>query len=333
MKIKIYDSKGLISYNPNNLNSKGIGGVENCIVNLAKELSRLNNEVTVLINCDKDGVYDGVIYKNFNDYVIEDCDLFIGCESFPETFKANKTINWVHRPESRDARRFPVDKIVCVSEWARKTFLQDCSNAIVIENGIEPIFFETPNKKMPHRIIYAGYTGKGGMTVLPRIYNKLNEYYSDMEMIVCGGGGLWGKSDDSFKQIYKSLIDCGIIYVGQVGTEILANLMKSSSVLINPVGQHHRETFGLVVAQAMASGCIPVSSGEGNLSNLIGDNGITIFGEINSDEWIDESINKIKEIFSLDYYTIEAGRNFCKRRILNFNWNNTALEFLKLCNK
>jgi hypothetical protein len=275
MKIIIYDSKGIIPYNPNTLVEKGIGGAEVCIVNLANALRMRNHDVLVFVNCDNEGVYDGVIYKNFNKYD-EPCDMFIGCESFPNNVNAKYIINWSHRPYVKDAVSFTVNKIVVPSEWS-KQFLND-SRVVVIPNGIEDIYFGNKTPKIPHRIIYAGYVGKGGMAVLPRIFNKVKESFSDAEMIVCGGAKLWGNDDTKFKDIYDSLEKSGIKYIGQIGNIELSNLLQSSSILINPVGSHHKETFGLVVGQAMACGCYPISSGEGNLDNLIGSDGRCIYG-------------------------------------------------------
>jgi glycosyltransferase involved in cell wall biosynthesis len=107
--------------------------------------------------------------------------------------------------------------------------------------------------------------------------------------------------------------------------------MKTSSILINPVGLHHRETFGLVVAQAMLSGCIPISSGEGNLSHLINDRSLPIFGDINSDNWINEAVGKIKTIFSIK--DLLGLRCRYRDEVQKYTWEETALKFLRLCDQ
>jgi glycosyltransferase involved in cell wall biosynthesis len=255
--------------------------------------------------------------------------MFIGCESFPNNVNAKYIINWSHRPYVKDAVSFTVNKIVVPSEWS-KQFLND-SRVVVIPNGIEDIYFGNKTPKIPHRIIYAGYVGKGGMAVLPRIFDKVKEQFSDAEMIVCGGAKLWGNDDTKFKDIYDSLEKSGIKYIGQIGNIELSNLLQSSSILINPVGSHHKETFGLVVGQAMACGCYPISSGEGNLDNLIGSDGRCIYGEINSDEWINLAVKSITSVFN--------DKNFkdlsdsCISRVKSYNWHTTAKQFEQLCLK
>jgi glycosyltransferase involved in cell wall biosynthesis len=325
--IIIYDAKSSVLYNPDDLKTKGVGGAEVCIVNLAKELYRANNEVIVYNNCSQEGVYDGVIYRHYNNYVTQHCKMLIGCESFPSRYNADKVINWSERPQKRDAIRFNVDKIVSPSNW-HKGFLND-NRVVVIPNGIEEIFF-TDKIKHPRRIVYAGFTGKGGMAILPDIYTKIKSKYDDVEMIVCGDGGLWGQNDSKFNQIYLNLKNAGISYIGNVSNIELAEIMSTSSVLINPVGSHHRETFGLVVGQAMASGCIPISSGEGNLGDLINETGFTLFGEISTPEWIDEAVESISEVFNMSEYDLKKCQDECRDEAKKYTWDKTAKEFLKL---
>ena len=330
MKIIIYDDKSLVSYNPNDLLTKGLGGAETCIINLAKALNNLGHDVDVFVNCNQPGNYNGVWYHNTKEELPKKCDLFIGVESFPEKkIYSKKVINWVHRPYSHEVKKFDVEKIVCVSEWQKK-FLDD-PRTIVIENGIDDIYFqEGKSPKISGRIIYAGHPRKGGMAVLPKIFLKLKETLPGVDMIVCGSGRLWGDPEDEYQSIYNQLTRVGINYLGSVGNIVLSNLLQSSSVLINPIGSKHRETFGLVVAQAMASGCIPVSSGEGNLSHLIENCGFSIFGDVNSDEWISEACGKIFEIMTSPTKVI---RDRCRDKARQFTWEKSARKFIELCQK
>lgn len=330
MKITIFDSKSATSFIPTNLLVKGVGGLEVCIVNLALELAKRGHDVKVFNNCYSDGIYDGVEYKNFKSYDPDTfSDLFIGCESFPVFINENlnkKIINWTERPQSRDALRFNCSKIIAPSEW-HKNFLND-PRVEVIPNGIEQIFFDIKAVRKPHQIFYAGFTGKGGMAILPKIFKSIKERYPDTEMLVCGDGGLWGQDDLKFKEIYKNLENAGINYLGNLSNIMVANLMASSSILINPVGSHHHETFGLVVAQAMATGCIPVSSGEGNLEDLIGKNAFSIYGDINSEDWINSATKHILEIF--DDGTFPVYSNWCRNYVKKYTWENAAIKFENL---
>jgi FkbM family methyltransferase len=65
LKIAIVDVIGL-NYDGTTLTKKGLGGSESSIISVAKELVKLNFEVTIFNDCDTDetepGVYDGVTY-------------------------------------------------------------------------------------------------------------------------------------------------------------------------------------------------------------------------------------------------------------------------------
>lgn len=64
IKIAFLDTIGL-NYEGDTLEKKGLGGSEAAIINMSKELYNLNFSVTVFNRCDIEGVYNGVIYKDW----------------------------------------------------------------------------------------------------------------------------------------------------------------------------------------------------------------------------------------------------------------------------
>jgi len=335
MKIAIYDTNTIQKYNPDILFSQGIGGSETAIIQTALALQRRGHIVEVFINCLSPGRYNNVLYDHYRNFILSNTryDLFIGCESFPDKINASKVINWVHRPGIRNILKFPfVDSIVLVSHWQKMHF-QSLPSAlrnrvVIIENGVEDCYY-TENTKSYHKIIYAGFPGKGGMSVLPALLNRLGYPF---QIDVYGSASLWGKEDVKFKTLYSHLKNAGINYFGQVGSNQLSKALSRAAIFIYPVGRIHLETFGLVVAQAMAAKCAVVSSAEGNLGNLLSDHrGIVIKGDIFSPEWVDEASNHIKDLTSNEKYR-NSFINSAYTYIRNFTWERTAKKYENLIN-
>jgi glycosyltransferase involved in cell wall biosynthesis len=333
MKIIFY-SNSRVDYNPDIAFDKGVGGAEVVMIQATKELRQRGYEI-VVYNRNKGGVYGGVTYKNINNYDNEACDVFIGFEAFPEVINSKKTINWSNRPQDSGINKFPnVDQIICVSEYHKSMFKTSplYEKIIVIENGIEVLYFAETYAKIKHSIVYAGYPAKGGMAILPKIFEKVRQVYSDATMRVFGGGSMWGIDDDKFKKLYEELKNAGIYYEGQTGSNMLSQIMKMSEILINPLGGWHTETFGLTVGQAMASKTLVITSGEGNLGNLVGDDrGFALMGELD-DSWIDRASNLIIAMF--DHYDFKMDMVKRASRFIKKNtWFNAISNFEKLCLK
>lgn len=150
-------------WDPNVAMEKGVGGSEEAVINLSKELAKKGWNVTVYNNCGHGGVFDGVTYKPFWSYNYRD--------------KQDVTIFWRH-PK-------PVDY---VGDWAGKIFV-DLHDVVpqgeftverlkkiekimvktkahrvlfpnvpdekfsIIPNGIDPSLFEKKVEKNPYLVL------------------------------------------------------------------------------------------------------------------------------------------------------------------------------------
>ena len=76
MKKTIGFVTGGLDFNGNTIYEKALGGSESAMIYMAKEIAKLNNEVTVYCNCDKPGMYDGVDYRPLQSYLSDDKSQF-----------------------------------------------------------------------------------------------------------------------------------------------------------------------------------------------------------------------------------------------------------------
>lgn len=144
--IVIYCGPGFEPWSPKSI-SKGIGGSEEAVIYLSKELAKLGWKVTVYADPQDDaGEYDGVSYVpsyeiNWNDnFNILVSWRQIGLFDIP--VKAKKTYLWNHdiaNPlEYKPERVNKIDKVMFLSKWHRDNVpLLDESKVMYTANGIQ----------------------------------------------------------------------------------------------------------------------------------------------------------------------------------------------------
>lgn len=127
-EIAIYCGPGFEQWSPKSV-ARGIGGSEEAVINISRELARLGWKVTVYADpMDDQGIYDGVSWLPY--YYINQKDQFnifiawrnIGIFDIP--FKAKKTYLWNHdiqNPLTYTKERVEkIDKVMFLSNWHRQ---------------------------------------------------------------------------------------------------------------------------------------------------------------------------------------------------------------------
>ena len=158
-----YCSYTVKQWTPENVENGGVGGSEESVINIAKNLQKMGWNVTVYNNCGKGGVFEGVEYKPWWSYNVRD--------------KQDVTIIWRH-PKTIDfldeqAGRIFVDMhdVVQDGEFTKerlkkieKVFVKTNAHRIlfpsvpdekvaIIPNGIDTRMFEEEVKKDEYTIL------------------------------------------------------------------------------------------------------------------------------------------------------------------------------------
>lgn len=154
----------------------GIGGSEECVILLARELAALDHDVTVYNNCgDKAGVYNGVTYIPYTEE-IPSCDVYIAwrnwhlCEGRREVFKwvwCHDIPQGVHCPseqEIRDGALNWIDKFVVLNDYHQGLYVtagipEDYT--LVAPIGVDIELFDVEEERDPARVIYFSHPGRG----------------------------------------------------------------------------------------------------------------------------------------------------------------------------
>lgn len=150
-------------WNPEIAMSEGVGGSEEAVVNLSKELAKKGWNVTVYNNCGHGGVFDGVTYKPFWSYNYRDKQDVTIFWRHPKPVdyvdeRAGKVFIDMHDvlsdSEFTEERLKKIEKVMVKTKAHRVLFpsIPD-KKIVVIPNGISPELFEKRVEKNQYLIL------------------------------------------------------------------------------------------------------------------------------------------------------------------------------------
>lgn len=308
--IAFFQPGSIEPWNPDVLASSGLGGTETCVIKLAEAFAR-NGWRTVIFGSPGDWANtigpEGIEwYEAGAFHPDEPFTAFVALRDptiFEANVKAQNKFLWLHDVTmgpvrfSDDGRDLfaEVDGIVCVSEFqaqvtvdAYMEYQGDMAPPVVIPNSFErEMWMRTGDegKRDPKKMIYASSPDRG--------LTRLLELWPDIEQRVPGatldifygweaidkiiesghpaGIRLAHFKERTERQLTK-LLDEGyeILWHGRQPQSVLASHMKVAGVM--PYPANFLETFGLVHAQAITAGMIPVVPNLGSLPQIMGDN-------------------------------------------------------------
>lgn len=313
---------------------KGIGGSEEAVIYLSKELTKLGWRVTVFNNCGSmAGEYEGVIYAPYQAFNPRDTyNILVGWRgNYLKGVEASRKIVWLHDVPydgmftKENVKDF--DKVVVLSDFHRSllpSFVPH-EKVFVSSNGINLPDFNTPSPiRNPHRIIYTSSYDRG-LEHLLGIWAEVRHEVPDAELHIFYGWNVYdemvkvGRRDGKFKEAMVRLMNQeGIFEHGRVGHKQLVKELKQSSIWAYP--SHFEEISCISAMKAQACGAIPVCTDYAALTETV-KNGVKVPGKAGEDN---VTMRFKKELISLlkDEKRQEEIRG--KLSGSSFSWENVA---------
>lgn len=165
--------------------------------------------------------------------------------------------------------------VIFVSEWQRRTYLESLKlhpqQTQIFRNCIAPPFQNlfpaeiSPYKTQPPVLAYTS-TPFRGLELLLNIFPALRQALPDLTLKVFSSLQVYQLSDqaDPYQWLYDQCRQTpGVEYIGSLPQAQLAQELRSTTLLIYP--NHFAETSCISVLEAMASGCLVVTSDLGAL--------------------------------------------------------------------
>lgn len=326
------------------LESYGLGGSESAIINLSRELIKLNHNVHVYCNTKEDHISHKVIYHPLETYnsIKPKCDIFISCRSAyalaKEEINAEKILYWCQDDLQEGAVEHlccnsyianRIDCLVSVSNYAKNNLLKEVlipkEKIKVIRNGFNPNFINNTQERIKNRFVYTS-TPYRGLDVLLEIWPSIRKQIPNAELFLFTGMSLYSPgSNDNQNFLYnRAKRKEGIILAEPICQRDLLKFLSTCSIMLYP--NHYVEASCMAVIESLACGVPVITSNLGALPELIqsGYNGELIDGHSRHPDYQKEFINNIKINNNNIKNAIES--------VKDYTWSNRAKEWELLFN-
>jgi glycosyltransferase involved in cell wall biosynthesis len=170
-----------------------------------------------------------------------------------------------------------VDYIVCPSQWLKSQFIHylkiPADKLMVIPNGVSDKF--TYSDKKTKTLIHTSIPYKG-LSLLPRIFPIVRKAHPDCVLKVFSSMDLYGAVlDDPYVEVYSELIRMpNVLYSPAVDSDILVEHYRDSALFVHP--NIWEETACVSLMEAQRSGCYPILTDIGALSETCGEIGTLV---------------------------------------------------------
>jgi predicted O-linked N-acetylglucosamine transferase (SPINDLY family) len=325
MKIALFDSGW--EYNLNTPYEEPLGGIQSSICYFLEQMAINNHEVYLFnknsINKKLRNVMhiEAINYLNFinNNKVVFDL-IIVSCLPH-DLFQLKITINnpntlyclWTGHDIDQNASKIlkdtkakdMIDLFIFVSNWQRNRYIENYNinynKTLVMLNGIGKPFekyLNLPLNKKKDSMTYCSIPWRG-LDLIEPIFNKIKIINSNSSMKIFSGMNIYKQSDTSDYDNLKNIKDLSLN--NGISQENLASELYNIEYLTYP--NIFPETSCITVLQAMACGCLIITSNLGALKETM--NNLNEYVDINihnidKDKYINEFVNRLNNIMNLN---------------------------------
>lgn len=359
-EIAIYCGPGFETWSPKSIH-KGLGGSEEAVIYLTRELKKLGWQVTVYADPGSErGLHDGVNYLHHYEFNARDeFNILIGWRN-PMLFthhklRARQKYLWLHDiPDPLHYYKLVEDeikvepgiqelnKIFVLSQWHRERLprLPD-EKFYITANGINLKQFPKPEKVIgyprdPHRMIYTSSYDRG-LEHLLRMWPQIRQEVPDANLHVFYGWNLFDKfySDNPERMQWKKTINellaqPGISHHGRVGQEKIIEETLKSAIWAYPT--HFGEISCISAMKAQAAGAVPVVINYAALKETV-KFGVKVEGDIYQPEVKEKYLQALVSLLKDGKRQKEIRKEMVPAAQKMFSWTKVAQDWHNLFKK
>ena len=351
MKIAVFDTQW--NYDVTTPYNNPLGGTQSAICYFLEEMATKHemylfnkiNEIKEINNIKHIPVSNYISYLNIKfDIVIVSCisneiielkDKFNNADTLYCMWTGHDTDQKASLLLKNDMIRDMVDMYIFVSKWQQERFITvyniPYAKTMIMKNGIgKPFekFLDLPSKKTKNSMTYCSIPWRG-LDLLAPIYKEISNKY-DTSLNIFSGLNIYGQNNnvnqyDEFKELKNVTCNTG------VSQTKLAEELYTIEYLTYP--NIFPETSCITVLQAMASGCIVITSDLGALKETM--NGMNCYidinhREFNKEQYIMKFTTNLSNYIELDdndkEHLREQNRKYIK---MNYTWSIICEQFEK----
>ncbi len=289
---------GAMSFGPNTLKFKSLGGSETAALMLGKALAARGHRVIMFCNMPDQGqpdfaqpgvkAEDGVVYVplgSFGEYTaMTPHDLLIAVRD-PQlcatNAQAKKKVLWMHDIATKrgmqrafDQMSFLIDEVWTVSEWHRKQVAEvtgySIDHIVALRNGIVPVEVP-PLLRSDKQLVYAARPERGLDNLIRPggIMDQLPEYNLKVAMYAHFPEHMRAYYEGIFKRMQEMP---NVEYIGALTQEQLRAVIAESAAYIYPT--QFEETSCILARECIEQGTPMLTTREGALPETLGNCGV-----------------------------------------------------------
>jgi len=196
--------------------------------------------------------------------------------------------------------------LTAVSATARRCVPESWGQVRIIPNAIDVSAYDLPVGRIERRIAFLGRDDpRKGLDIALEAFAPVHEVHPDSELLVMGANR--GSSSP------------GVRYLGRVSDGEKRRLLASSAIFVAP--NTGGESFGIVLAEAMAAGCAVIASDLDAFRAVVGDTGFLVpVGDVSA---FSTAMASLLESDAGRKKMSIAGRGAVER----FDWANVLAEY------
>jgi len=271
--------------------TSGLGGTEQCIINLSKQLAISGHQVYVVGNVNrKHNKYIGagdVYYTPLGDDILPEIDVLIGVsylhylQYYTDISENTIKIFWLHNEEPHywfkgermddeeiQSTYNHTEKIVCLTEWHKKYFLAnegydiDEDKVVVIGNGIDTTLIEKPAEKEKDSYVYTSHAERGLSLVLDDFQKG---YIEGTLHIATPSYGV-----EYYEKYYAKRVEKmdNVVYHGNLSAKDLYSLLSRMETWYYPT--QYKETYCITALEMLAHHVKPLVNPIAGLRETLG---------------------------------------------------------------
>lgn len=282
--------------------TKGVGGSETWVIETARNL---NFNVIVFCNCEKSEMFENVGYNPINlfhnfiannvvDYII----ISRYTEYIPIALKGHaKKIGVIFHDILQPEIIIPINNkitLIGLTDWHCDSIKKYFPQFKTIKSNYGIKNFNLNNLKKKNSFIYSSFPNRG-LSVLLKMWKNITDCLPDATLnVYCNLEQQWVNqvAPDEMKYIKENINQNGITLHGWVSKETLNLAYNKSEYWLYPC--IFEETFCLTAMEAAINKTFTISVNLAGLSETIGDRGLIIQGDPQTEEWQNECIKKLK---------------------------------------
>lgn len=294
--------------------TKGVGGSETCMIELAQHIQKLGFfQVVIFCHCSEKTTFRGVEYRDLQhlySYVhsnkIHTC-IVSRYTQYLAPLSKNPCLENLYlilhdlmEPETVIISQ-RLKRIYCLTDWHKQhfqTMFPGLSSLVeTFSYGVDFAKFDgAQTPKIPHSFIYSSYPERGLLPLLqcwPRI---LNEFPDATLHIFCNVDNPWSNAHYAEQmQEIRQLLDTfmsGVVYRGWVNKTMLAEQWKQTEIWFYPCT--FQETFCLTALEAATSKVLVLTNGLAALQDTANkERTVVIPGDPHTAEWKEQALQTL----------------------------------------